>query len=218
MLLTELLDIKNSCCLLGINPFLLITPFLEYGVTKDKSVVFGSYRTGDGIINCIFKKKPHSKESRGILGKICRPDGSYLFINLNRTKSDGVINDSPMPAKFRWPDKNEATGIKVDIDLGSRLHMTIVPRRSVETLLNLHKNSVRNTEAIMQIKEQVAADDLLPANSKIIATTTLRAALPNQYANKINHLAKWTIKAVQYKNNRLALLGSPDPGWYRFKP
>lgn len=210
MLLPELIDMTYPCCLTNIGQFLLTEPLLEYGIVEGKSVAFGSYQTDDGLIGCVAYKTPINKEIFGLNSEVCE-SGKYYSFNSIKNIANGTAN-------FKWPSESENSGLKVDIDLGSEVTVSMVPMHVVETLLNTHKNSVRNTEQIIKIKNKVAIDDTLPPNAKVIGTITVKATVDTYERVAVRHTIKWTIKAIQYSSNRIALLGSPDPGWYKFKP
>jgi len=77
-----------------------------------------------------------------------------------------------------------------------------------------------HNDKVMEIVREVELSDKLPDGAEVVNVTPFRviSSDDNHSCDRYLRLTGWTIKAVKYCTHKVVLLGSPDPGWYRFKP
>ena len=125
------------------------------GTNETGTMVFGSYRTNNGLTSVIAIK--NEAENATFLEFPTMPNNGYLGID----------------SKIKWLDC-EKDNVQLEITKGPTIKFRIVNR---DTLLKCFKkykatSNPASEEVINQIKEYVSKEDQLPDNAKLLLTTT----------------------------------------------
>lgn len=218
MNIVELLNLNPPYAVNKISNFLLSAPMLEYGIDETKTKVYASYQTPDGLISCIFykdtKHKTYRDSIKNILGMNEKSDIAAVKELVISSKAYQIGN---VGSDIIWPEAEDDNDVKIKVNIGLSPEVEIVSRAVVESLLDNDPNAVRNPQKVKEIKEQVAIADTLPPNVEIIGAVSFDCSVTDDYITQNQKYSNWIVKAVKYRKNKIALLGSPDPGWYKFK-